>query len=385
MMTLPTIAIASPYDSYRLPFNGPLYAFCKIAAEVAQADLVAPPGRYEKEVAFDMVSPLDKARAEARRGISTLRHRLGLPRLPTIRPTRLSKRYDVFAFICSFMHDLPNLHAISGWERSGLKIAFLMESWTNLIPAHRRTLAMLDAFDHVFVLNRTSLPMLARYTSTPASFLPLAADAVLSVPSPMRGERPIDVYSMGRRAPVVHRQLAEAARAGRIFYMHDTTAGGGVLDWAESRTMNASLIKRSRYFVAFDHTIGSALKNVEAKGETALSARYFEGAAGGTVMIGSAPSCPEFAELFDWPDALVPIPAEPDDVLAILGELDRQPERTARIRRENVVQSLARHDWSHRWDAIARVLALPQTPAFVARKNRLAHLAESLREAAFAA
>jgi hypothetical protein len=372
---LPSVAIASPFDAYRLPFNGIIYEFCKVAAEVAQATLIAPAHAGDRGLAIDMVSPLDKARREMLRGLSALRHRVGLPRLPTIRPARLERRYDAFFYACSFVHDLTNLDRIEGWERSGVKAVFILESWSNLLASHARTLRYLDAFDHVFLLNRSSVPNVQRYTRTPCSFLPLAADALVAAPGRKPPPRTIDVYSMGRRAPVVHAQLVEAMMEGRLFYQFDQTGGGTVLDWAESRALTAQLIKRSRFFMAFDHTIGSARKADEAAGEVALSARYFEGAAGGAVMLGSAPPIPEFHACFDWPDAVIDIPREPENMTRILSDLEAQPGRLARIRRTNVLESLYRHDWSHRWQTVARALDLPDAPAMAERHRLLDALA----------
>lgn len=373
------VAIASPYDSFRLPYNAMVYEFCKIAAEVSAADIIAPPNILDRGLPPDMVSPLDKARREMRRGVSTLRHRVGLPRLPSIQPVALEQHYDLFFFACTFVHDLPNLDHIEGWDTAGVKAVFILESWSNLLESQKRSLAYLDRFDHVFLLNKSSVPNVQRYTRTPCSFLPIAADVLHTSPLPECPARVIDVYSMGRRAPHVHEQMVRAMRAGEMFYVFDTTNSGSVLDWSESRTMTANLIKRSRYFVAFDHTVGSALKRMEAQGEVALSMRYFEGAAGGAVMIGSTPPCDEFAPLFDWPDAVIDIPHDSGDVIRFLAELDEDSPRLGRIRRDNVVEALTRHDWCHRWETVMATLDLPRSPALEARRVRLAGLASDAR------
>lgn len=381
-MTTPHVVIASPYNADRLAYNGIIYSFCKVLTEVTEATLVAPPARADKGLGPDMMTPLDKARDEVRRALSLARHRLGLPRLPLIAPARLPRPPDVFVFACTFLHDLPNLDRIEGWERSPVKIAFVLESWSALVDAHARTLRQLDRFDHVFVLNRSSLAALRRHVRAPCSFLPVAADHLVACPGADGPERSIDVYSMGRRSPALHDQLLRAMADGRIFYQFDPITGGRIACWAESRALTAQLIKRSRYFIAFDPSIGSARKSLEASGESALSARYFEGAAGGAVMLGSAPSCGEFGECFDWPDALIDIPSAPDDIMRVLQELDAQPQRLTQIRRRNMTESLARHDWSHRWETIARAAGLPLGPAFHWRKAKLEEMCRAMLEQA---
>ncbi|MDP2355398.1 MAG: glycosyltransferase [Beijerinckiaceae bacterium] len=293
----------------------------------------------------------------------------------------MKEKYDLFFYACSFVHDLSNLDNIHGWEEcSRFRVAFIMESWSNLLKDQKGYMKYLDRFDHLFLLNASSIPNLQKMTRAPCTFLPLAADCVAASPFPHLPARSIDVYSMGRRAPAVHRQLSEAMQKNDLLYLFDTTHSGVVIDWAESRQMTADLIKRSKYFVTFDHTIGSALKAREASGEVALSMRYFEGAAGGAVMIGSKPKCAEFRECFDWPDSVLEIPEHPEDIIEILKEFDSDAERLNGIRRTNVMESHLRHDWSHRWQEVLEVCGLPSTSAIAERQSLLTGWANSMQK-----
>jgi hypothetical protein len=146
-----------------------------------------------------------------------------------------------------------------------------------------------------------------------------------------------------------------------------------VSDFAQARFLTLNYIKRCRYFIAYDLQVGP--KAIESAGEIALPGRLFEGAAGGAVMIGTEPRCPEFRELFDWPDALIEIPVEPDDIRAVLADLDAKPERLARIRATNAVESLRRHDWAYRWKTVLETLGFPPTEGVKARIAKLDALA----------
>ena len=97
-------------------------------------------------------------------------------------------------------------------------------------------------------------------------------------------------------------------------------------------------------------------------------------------MIGAPPKNPEFGDVFPWVDAVVPLPLDSRGIAAVIRELDQQPERQERIRRTNVVQSLLRHDWVYRWEAILTLAGLPPMPELVKRKERLAELAEMVRK-----
>jgi hypothetical protein len=181
----------------------------------------------------------------------------------------------------------------------------------------------------------------------------------------------IDVYSMGRRAPAIHAQLVELAEQQQLFYLYDTTSMGLVTDWHESRLMTFNLIKRAKYFTAFDPMIGSAIKASESAGEPALPMRYFEGTAGGSVVIGTTPRAKEFADEFDWPDVVIEVDPFTPNIRKVLDELEAEPERTARIRLANATNALRRFDWSYRWADILKSLGLAPTPEMRKRREAL--------------
>ena len=296
------VLVCSPFNSSPLAYNGMIYEFCKVAADVSGGKLLAPSAIFDPDNYEQIATFRQKTAYEVRRIRAKIRNRLGRPRLPSVQPVQIQEKYDLLFYSCAFVHDLSNLDNFINWDTcSRSRVAFIMESWSNLLPRQKSYAQYLDKFDHIFLLNASSIKTMEKYTSTPCSFLPLAADCLMAAPSLTFPPRVIDVFSMGRRAPAVHQQLVSALERGEIFYVYDTAIGGPVLNWHQSRRANAEFIKRSRYFVAYDHTIGSVLKKREAAGEVALSMRYFEGAAGGSVMIGSRPNCAEFETCFDWP------------------------------------------------------------------------------------
>ena len=80
--------------------------------------------------------------------------------------------------------------------------------------------------------------------------------------------------------------------------------------------------------------------------------------------------------MFDWPDAVIPIPFEVNDMTPILADLDAQSERLDRARRNNLLGALRRHDSGHRWATILETVGLEPLPALGARRARLAALAD---------
>ena len=160
-----------------------------------------------------------------------------------------------------------------------------------------------------------------------------------------------------------------------MFYLHDTTSADHVLDPIEHRILVANIAKRSRYFIVNPGLIDRP----EVRGnQIEIGNRYFEGAASGNILLGERPQNGDFEKFFDWPDALIDLPYNSPDAESIVRELDQQPERQARIRKLNIQQSLLRHDWAYRWEAILKAVGIAPSPRLDARKAQLHRLADQV-------
>lgn len=376
-MTDRSVLLSSNFNAWPEPFNGQAYAFLNVIAQIEDADVLVPPA----------------AAYTAGRGVNPsvgylwneLRHRLvsqtwrklGQPGLSNAQPVTIARDYDVFLFVCQFPLELTALRHLHGWrQRCGKAYAYLLEGWPERFPHQAQELRMLDQFDHVFVLNAESIPALRQYTSTPVSFLPSACDTLLACPYPAAPPRSIDVLSMGRRIPELHTKLsALAAQDGHFFYLHDVLRAGAVTDWAEHRGQSAAMIKRSKYFIAYDFTVDATgiFKGVR---KNALATRYFEGTAGGAIVLGSRQQCPEFDTHFDWPDAVIELPPETPDLGEFFADLNTQVVRLERARANNVSQALRRHDWAHRWRQLLDRVGLAHGARLQQRIDRLANMAD---------
>ena len=176
---------------------------------------------------------------------------------------------------------------------------------------------------------------MARITGRPCSYLPLAVDVLRFAPASPDQPRPIEVCNIGRRSPVTHQALLEDAERRRSFYYYDTVAASGsdlkqrtfrVDNPHEHRIMLATILKHSRYFIANR----SHVNNPEfTAGRDEISARFYEGAAAGTVMIGEAPRTEEFKRQFDWPDAVIHLPFDSPDIGRHPGGPERRPRAAA--------------------------------------------------------
>ena len=94
-------------------------------------------------------------------------------------------------------------------------------------------------------------------------------------------------------------------------------------------------------------------------------------------MLGQAPRCEPFRQMFDWPDAVVEIATSGADLESTMQALDADPDRLTEISRRNSVEALLRHDWIYRWKKVLELAGVSPSPATLAREQYLANIASA--------
>jgi hypothetical protein len=312
---------------------------------------------------------------------------LALNATPKLGGLRLERTYDLFLPIFNHVFEIFALNAIPNWrERSRKAVCIISEALEGQLPPY--LLETLGQFDKVY-LSSNPVASMERITGRACSYLPLSVDALRFSPYPNPPQRGIDVLGIGRRSQATHTALMRLAREQGLFYYYDTVrtsprvsdAGKqitfSVMDPAEHRFKHASLLKRSRYYLA-----SRARANEAGIAELdEISARFFEGAAAGAIMIGEPPTTGKYLTLFDWPDVVVRTPFDAPDIGDVIAELDRDPERCSQIRRSNMLNALQRHDCGYRLRTMLEDLGLPIPPKLLAREARLREIIDIVREA----
>jgi hypothetical protein len=300
---------------------------------------------------------------------------------PGLKRLQLSTDYDLFIAVCDTWWDLPFVNAIKQWkDHCKVSVCWIDEMWAAEIPKYKYWLHALSQFDYVFIGCRGSVSALSQAASRPCHWLPRGIDTLRFTPFPDPPRRVVDVYSIGRRHEGIHRELLKAAERGKLFYLYDTLAGSNtntanteVYDYRQHRDLFANIAKRSQCFMVAAAKMDSS---TETRGQVEIGSRYYEGAASGTVMIGEAPDCEAYRELFGWPEAVVQIQPDGSDIMAVLGDIGSDPERMAAISRRNMKEALLHHDWIYRWNKIFRVAGIKPSPRMAARERRLKDMAE---------
>jgi hypothetical protein len=306
--------------------------------------------------------------------------RAGLPRRsppwtrPSMRPTRVVGEHDLFFMVVGQASQLAYLHRLQGWrERSRYAVCFLLEVWTHQVAENADYYRLLREFDAVYMLTPQAGPALQALGAPTPGFLPTGVDARAADPLHPRGVAPvrgIDVYAYGRTSPALHRQLLELVDTAGLSYQYDTMFEGKVFHPVEHRALLANSLKRARYHLA--HRINDAPQRLQRTGgEESLSTRYFEASASGAVLLGSRPRTPDFDACFDWPDAVIDVPWDCDDLAGVLRDLAGQPDRLAAARAAGVRAALLRHDWAYRWERVLTDAGLSVPAQVRARQARL--------------
>jgi hypothetical protein len=243
----------------------------------------------------------------------------------------LNQEYELFVAMCRRPRDLRYVQLINGLhEKCRFSVCLFDEVWPDEIAMSSRSdLEVLRRFDCVFLNVMDGVEPLRQFTERQPQFMPYGVDAASFCPYPDSPTRSIDVLSMGRRPEGIHRALlARAERAGD-FYVYDTASNFSVIDTGEHRRLLSNMIRRSRYFIAypgrFDHGVPQFL----------LGTRYFEGAAGGAILLGMGPANTPYEGYFDWPDAVFPTPVDGSQIAELIADLDRQPARLGRLRQNS--------------------------------------------------
>lgn len=295
---------------------------------------------------------------------------------PGVPKIRISAEYDLFFAFCQFPRDLIHLEYVEGWKnRCRKSVCWMTEIWSSEVALYKRYMEILSKFDIVILNLSQSVDAVSEAVGKRCHYSPLGIDSIAFCPYPNPPKRVIDVYSIGRRSEKTHRALLELASGNQLFYVYDSIDGDRVLDTDQHRFLFANMAKRSRYFIVNPGKIDTP---GQTKHQSEIGNRFFEGIAAGTILIGEHPKNEEFKKIFHWPHALISLPFDSTDIGSVIMEMDRTPHIQQETRRNNVVESLLRHDWAYRWEKILEISGIQPMDGFFRRKELLGDMANKV-------
>lgn len=254
-------------------------------------------------------------------------------------------RYDACLLVAMGRHWLPGLTFIRSLRTICKKIiVYLFDAWVGDLPAivkYHRVWELVDdlfvSFDHAVQPYASALPCGVHY-------LPQAVEPRWFYGA--RASRPIDVLSVGRRLEAVHKTLLAMSREREMLYQYQTHAAPLAIDFYENQELVGTLCRASRLHVSWSVAATNAARRTEG---SAVTARWFESAASGGVVVGLAPMSPEFGRLFPYPDFVHEIPA-PNDHLHTREILEAAlATRDVSERQALAEHARTAHSWEARW------------------------------------
>lgn len=379
------VLIASMREVATLVAYCNLYEFEDVISNLVEADVI----KFSRHGEFDSYRRIYKALNKTIASESTARKITNWARKKKDLQS-VEREYHLFLVSFNSPYDLFMLFSLKDWRKRCRKaVCYIDEFWKNDIPKSQYLLNLLKDFDHIFLGTQQCVEMLGEITGRPCTYLPPSVDTLKFCPAPLKPQRSIDVCNLGRRSPIIHQSLIEIAEKGQLFYYYDTITAPKVTNSSKQITFNvnnhrehrlllANLLKRSRYFFANRARVNEP-DITQSTDE--ISCRFFEGAAAGTIMLGEPPRNEEFKKYFDWPDAVIQVPFNSQEIVSIITELETQPQRLERIEKNNIINSLLRHDSVYRLEEIFGKVGLELTAGMLSRKYKLKSLANSLQKA----
>jgi hypothetical protein len=290
------------------------------------------------------------------------------------RRTELGSGYDVaFVTVMSF-RDLWLLAGLDLRSVAERRICLVLELWTPEIHHFDLFRDVLEQFDAVYNVMESSCPALAAAIKSPVHFLPTGTDTALHCP-PAIVPRQLDVLSLGRRCPVQHAELVDAARRGRVSYQFDSLRGASLDDWSEHRLNIAGQGQRATFYIAHRAKFDVPWESEQCED---FGNRFFDAGAAGSIPLGEIPTTAGFRSYFPAVDDMVRVPTGTSGIVKALLAYLEDADRCLAVSRGLVVDALRRHDWLHRWTTMLGGVGLEPSTAAVRRIDQLARLASAV-------
>ncbi|MCA9216950.1 MAG: glycosyltransferase [Planctomycetales bacterium] len=301
--------------------------------------------------------------------------RYKLTPLPIPEPLADPAEHDLFFMFCQNPSDARFVTQRPHWRKSFAQTAcWVDEIWLANAKKFPRQLRWLEGFDYLFITFQETVDYLQREGFN-AFYTPGGIDCFRFSSCQVGQARPIDVLSMGRKAPNTHKELFELSLRDEINYVYDTSSLPNVKNHVDHRTLMAKQTGRARCFFV-QRAKADAPK--QTNGQVELGSRYFEGCAAGAILVGEKLDVDAFKDQFGWQDSVIEMPYDSSDISPIMDLLNSDPAVLDQMHARNLRHSLLTHDWVYRWEKILSTMGLPATAAMAERKNRLHEMADSL-------
>jgi len=281
-----------------------------------------------------------------------------VPRRETLRSGRRTasvaiegKRYDLGLFVIFQPSEIVSLRYVQRLREACDRVAiYIFDSWTSRSGALLRYRRLWELCDHVFISFPRTLTTYRRMLDCPVTYLPQAIEPTTFHAG--RTERPIQVLSIGRRLESVHQTLLALSARDDLWYHYSEFRAPQAINLAESQILLGRLCQSAQIQVCWPVEVTHA---VEARSGylpidgSPITARWFEAAASGSVVVGARPTDGEFDALFPYPGFVREIkPSSPPEVEEVVRASLHNNDADMRERRALAEYVRREHSWESR-------------------------------------
>ncbi|MEG3862989.1 glycosyltransferase [Microcoleus sp. herbarium12] len=329
----------------------PVFELENILVRTCNAQLLIPSATYWREHSEGM-PPL--AKRIVRKAIKSTTGFYKLDSLP-----ELSNKPNVLLTIGLSGANMELLSTIPNWrQRFDVVIGYVFDAWdTNSYSENVYHL------DHLFVPLPQVIDELTQHFNIPVSLLPFGADVLAQ--GSCQVKRSLDITSFGRIPAQYHNAfLNKFNQPGSEQIYYKSTARREEMypklpyeqrQDQEDTMLLFHILRNSKITLAFD-TLYPGMRKFPY---SFVTLRWFYGAATGGAIVGKRPTTPLMDKLFDWEDATIELPDHPQKSVELIAELLQDTKRLQSIYKRNYVESLARHDWRYRIQAMLEKVGVP--------------------------
>ena len=191
--------------------------------------------------------------------------------------------------------------------------------------------------------------------------------------------RDIDLIAFGRTPPSYHACFSRRFHTMESpwLYLHSPLGNLAGPSVHLERGMLFKLLHRTRIALAFHLLVEPQGSRPRSMMETS---RWLESLVSGCIVAGRRPVSRMAEDMLDWPGATVELPDAPEAAADMLDEMLTRNDVFEGQRRANIAQTVLRHDWRHRMDAICSLFSLPRPALLEAELQAVAELAARWRD-----
>lgn len=262
---------------------------------------------------------------------------------------------------------LKMLNAIPRWrKRYGQVLAYVPD----IYPQSEKMLdlSIVRDLDALFIGYSQMVDRVAAMTPTPVHHLQQAADVLGG--RPLRSEKPIGITAFGRQpaglTAAIAQRFSELDSPSLAWWSPGTYPYSRTPELDRAGFLNVLRASRLTLCYRFEDT-----NPQQYRGVSPFTARWFEAAAAGAAIAGSAPSCPEAGS----PEAIQTIALSTDPLEAVSEiKVLLESEVPREAARQNLALAANHHDWRHRAAQVLTTIGINIPSALVSELRELGQL-----------